>query len=402
MPAAGRGGYPVGQAVRVAELAGPGLHQVLARLRAAEPVSWLPVLDGWLVTRYDLAVRVLRDSAAFTVDDPRFSTARVVGPSMLSLDGAAHDRHRRPFGGPFSQAEVRDRLAGFVTAEAARLAAAVRPAGQAELRRSLAGPLATVVVARMLGLVATPPEVILAWYDAIVAAVSELAGAPGAEPGAAGMAAFSQLAERLRGVIAADDPDQSLLAAAAQHVGRSGALSTDEAVSNAAVLMFGGIETTEGMITNAAWHLLGHPDQLRLVRGDPELLPNAIEESLRLEPAAAVVDRYATRDVTLGDAIVRQGDLVTVSLAGAGRDPAVFADPDRFAVRRENASRHLAFARGPHFCLGVHLARLEARAALSALLPMPGLRLDPDQPTAPPTGLVFRKPAALPVRWDAG
>ena len=96
----------MGQAVQLDELAGPGLHRVLARLRAAEPVSWLPVLDGWLVTSYDLAVRVLRDSAAFTVDDPRFSTARVVGPSMLSLDGTAHDRHRRPFGGPFSQAEV--------------------------------------------------------------------------------------------------------------------------------------------------------------------------------------------------------------------------------------------------------------------------------------------------------
>jgi cytochrome P450 len=401
VPAAGRGGSLVGQAVRVDELAGPGLHQVLARLRAAEPVSWLPVLDGWLVTCYDLAMRVLRDSAAFTVDDPRFSTARVVGPSMLSLDGTAHDRHRRPFGGPFSQPEVRDRLAGFVTTEADRLVAAVRPAGQAEVRRSLAGPLATVVVARMLGLVATPPEVILGWYDAIVAAVSELAAAPGAEPAAAGSAAFGQLAERLRAVIAADDPDQSLLAAAAQHVGRSGTLSTGEAVSNAAVLMFGGIETTEGMITNAAWHLLRHPGQLRLVRDDPELLPNAIEESLRLEPAAAVVDRYATRDVMLGDALVRRGDLVTVSLAGAGRDPAVFADPDRFAVQRENANRHLAFARGPHFCLGVHLARLEARAALGALLRLPGLRLGPDG-AAPPTGLVFRKPAALPVRWDAG
>ena len=150
---------------------------MLARLRAAEPVSWLPVLNGWLVTRYDLATRVLRDSAAFTVDDPRFSTARVVGPSMLSLDGAAHDRHRRPFSGPFSPAEVRGRLAGFVTAEAGRLVAAFRPDGQAELRRSLAGPLATVVVARLLGLAGTPPEVILAWYDAIVAAVSGLAAA---------------------------------------------------------------------------------------------------------------------------------------------------------------------------------------------------------------------------------
>jgi cytochrome P450 len=165
--------------------------------------------------------------------------------------------------------------------------------------------------------------------------------------------------------------------------------------------MFGGIETTEGMIANAAWHLLSHPSQLDLVRADPGLLPQAIEESLRLEPAAAVVDRYATHDAELGGAAVSRGDLVSVSVAGAGRDPAAFPDPDRFDVRRGNAGQNLAFARGPHFCLGVHLARLEARAALSAVLRhLPGLRLDPDHPVAP-RGLVFRKPPALPVLWDA-
>ena len=170
--------------------------------------------------------------------------------------------------------------------------------------------------------------------------------------------------------------------------------------------MFGGIETTEGMIANAAWHLLSHRDQLDLVRADPGLLPQAIEESLRLEPAAAVVDRYATRDVELGAcAAISPGDLVSVSVAGAGRDPAVFPDPDRFDVRRDNARQNLAFARGPHFCLGVHLARLEAQAALSAALSqLPGLRLDPDRGAATraaPRGLVFRKPPSLPVRWDA-
>ena len=141
------------------------------------------------------------------------------------------------------------------------------------------------------------------------------------------------------------------------------------------------------MIANAAWHLLSHREQLDLVRADPGLLPQAIEESLRLEPAAAVVDRYATRDVELGagrssgseaqfgGAAISSGDLVSVSLAGAGRDPAVFPDPDRFDVRRDNARQNLAFARGPHFCLGVHLARLEARAALSAAFgQLPGLR----------------------------
>jgi cytochrome P450 len=373
-------------------------HPALARLCVAEPVSWLPVLNGWLVTRWDLAAAVMRDSATFTVDDPRFSTARIVGPSMLSLDGEGHDRHRRPFAAPFSRPGVHDQLAVFVTGEADRLAGAMRPAGRGDLSRSLAAPLAVAVVARALGLGQVDPGLILAWYDAIVGAVSDLAAesAPARSARvAAGTAAFGQLSDSLAAVIEGPAND-SLLAAAVQP-----GLSTAEIISNAAVLMFGGIETTEGMIANAAWHLLSHPDQLDLVRGDPGLLPQAIEESLRLEPAAAVVDRYATRGVELGDAAISPGDLVSVSLAGAGRDPAVFTDPDRFDVRRDNARQNLAFARGPHFCLGVHLARLEAQAALAAALSqLPGLRLDPD-PGPAPQGLVFRKPPSLPVRWDA-
>ena len=420
--------YPLGAAVTLAELdADP--HPVLARLRDAEPVSWVPVLGGWLVTRRDLALQVMRDAATFTVDDPRFSTARIVGPSMLSLDGAQHDRHRRPFTGPFSQAAVHDQLEAFVTGEADRLVSAMRPAGRGDLSRSLAAPLAVAVVARVLGLGQVPPATILAWYDAIVGAVSQLAAAgPGAAvppaPGVtAGMAAFGQLSDGLQAVVgngaeglaargrgparAADHPRPARGpppggGSEADAGPGSARLGPDEIVSNAAVLMFGGIETTEGMIANAAWHLLGHRDQLGLVLADPGLLPQAIEESLRLEPAAAVVDRYATRDAALGGAAVSRGDLVSVSVAGAGRDPAAFTGPDRFDVRRGNAAQNLAFARGPHFCLGVHLARLEARAALAAALGrLPRLRLDPDQPTTP-RGLVFRKPPSLPVLWDAG
>jgi cytochrome P450 len=153
------------------------------------------------------------------------------------------------------------------------------------------------------------------------------------------------------------------------------------------------------MIGNAILHLLSHPDQLALVQADESLLPNAVEESLRLEPAAAVVDRYATHDTRLGGAAIQRGDLVTVSLAGANRDPAVFTDPDVFDVRRSNARLNLTFAHGPHFCLGAHLARLEAQAAVRAVLRLPGLRLDPEHPAAP-RGLVFRKPPSLHLRWD--
>jgi cytochrome P450 len=164
-------------------------------------------------------------------------------------------------------------------------------------------------------------------------------------------------------------------------------------------MLFGGIETTEGMIANTVALLLAHPQQRALAESDPSVLANAIEESLRLEPAAAMVDRYATTDVRLADADVASGELVSVSVAAASRDPATFADPDRFDARRANAGHHLAFARGPHVCIGMHLARLEAHTAVGRLLArLPGLRLDPDHPSAA-RGLVFRKPPELRVRW---
>ena len=367
-------------------------HPALARLRAAAPVVWVPALGAWLVTGYDLAVAVLRDARAFTVDDPRFSTAKVVGPSMLSLDGARHARHRGPFNPAFRRDEVHARLASFTRAEAGRLVAAIEPRGTAELRRAVAGPLAVAVMAETLGLGGVDPARVLAWYDGIVAAVQAEAVKPGVtDP--AGTAAFTELAASLREVIAGGG---SLLAEV------TGPLTEAEVISNAAVLMFGGIETTEGMIANALLHLLSSPAQLGLVLADRGLVPAAVEESLRLEPAAAVVDRYATSDARLGGAGIKAGDQVTVSIAGANRDPATFADPDSFDVRRPNAGRHLAFAHGPHFCLGAHLARLEARVAVDTVLArLPGLRLDPRHPSAP-RGLVFRKPPDLRVRWDTG
>ena len=400
-----RGGpFPLGAAVTVADLDGDP-HPLLHRLRAAEPVSWLPAVGGWLVTRHDLALAVMRDSRGFTVDDPRFSTAQVVGPSMLSLDGGPHRRHRDPFSVAFRGAAARDRLESLATQTAYSLVNELKSAGQsrdggaAELRRGLAGPLAVAVVTGLLGLPGTDPAEILTWYDAIVTAVTALsADGPGSAGGAAeaGRAAFSALSGRVTAAVRAPGGG-SLLSAASQE----GGLTPDEVASDAAVLMFGGIETTEGMISNAVLHLLGDPAWLAAVRADRSLLPAAVAESLRLEPAAAVVDRYAAAEVELGGARVRRGDLVRVSIAGANRDPAVFDRPDEFDPSRGGAQHNLGFARGPHFCPGAQLASAETAAAAGALLDLlPGLRLDPDRPAAP-RGLVFRKPPELHVRWDA-
>jgi cytochrome P450 len=356
-------------------VAGPGItleelerepHPALARLRATEPVAWVPALSGWLVTRRDLALAAMRDAEAFTVDDPRFSTGRVVGRSMLTTEGDEHDAHRAPFAQRFRLREVRETLGPFVTAETDRLIDAIESRGRADLRSELAAPLAASVVTHALGM---PSDRVLEWYSEIVHATTELAR------GAEDVTSEARAAVEELGAAAPGDP------------------------ADVATLLFGGIETTEGMIANALWHLLRHPAQLDLARQDESMRANAVEESLRLEPAAATIDRYATRDVVFGGAHVNKGDLVVISIAAANRDPAAFPSPDRFDPTRRNVRQHLAFAGGPHVCIGMHLARLEAHTAIDRTLErLPNLRLADD--AEGPRGLVFRKPPALPVIWS--
>ena len=384
--------FPIGATATLTELE-TDPHPLLHRLRAAEPVSWLPVLDGWLVTSREHVLQAMRDADTFTVDDPRFSTAQVVGASMLSLDGPEHARHRDPFAVPFRLDAVRERFTELAKLEVDRLLDAVEPAGRADLRRDLAGPLSVTTMVHALGLEDTDPQTALGWYAAIVQAVTEITA--GRDPGRAGANAFAALRSSIEPALDSD-PETSLVAAAA---GGAGTLTRAEVASNAAVLLFGGIETTEAMIANALLHLLSSPAEQALLEADPALVANAVEESLRLEPAAAVIDRYATRDVELGGAAIGERELVRLSLAGANRDPSVFSEPDRFDVRRDNARLQIAFAHGPHVCLGMHLARLEAQTAVRRTLErLPRLRLDSSHPSEV-RGLVFRKPQALHVLW---
>jgi cytochrome P450 len=388
--------YPLGARVTLDELDGDP-HPLLHQLRAHEPVSWLPALDAWLVTRRDDVIAVMRDAATYTVDHPGFSTAQVVGPSMLSLDGDAHQRHRRPFERPFRLNEVQARFQTAVAEHVAQQIDSFAANGGAELRRDFAGPVAVRTMITALGLEASTVATVLGWYDAIVDAVTRVTA--GEAVSAEGRAAFAALHAHLLPALKRE-PATSLLAAAS---GAAHGLADDQIVSNAAVLLFGGIETTEGMIANALFFVLTNPPVRALLQTQPALLPAAIEESLRLEPAAAVLDRYATRNVRLGNADIGAGELVRVSLSAANRDPATFADPDAFDPTRPNLRAHVTFAQGPHVCLGLHLARLEAHTALEQLFArLPKLQLvatDDALRAARPRGLVFRKPQALHVIW---
>src|SRR5579862_3898436 len=168
-----RAAVPLGAALTVDALEHDP-HTHLAALRTHEPVSWVPVLGGWLVTRYDLALEVMRDPDVYTVQDERFSTGQVLGPSMLSLDGEEHARHRRPFSGPFRPQAVQARFAATVRGECERLLAGMvaGDGGSGELRGQFAGPLAAGVLTLALGLEPGEEATVRGWYERIVNAVN--------------------------------------------------------------------------------------------------------------------------------------------------------------------------------------------------------------------------------------
>ncbi|MEM8705177.1 MAG: cytochrome P450 [Actinomycetota bacterium] len=365
-------------------------HPVLAAARAEAPIAWVPALEAWVVTGRSAAVEVMRDATRFTVDDPRFSTGRVLGPSMLSTDGERHAHHRSPFTDWFSSRARLAETTEWMQACADELVHGFAGRGEAELRTELAAPLAARTLAHLLGLDPPGADQLLLWYRDIVDAVQQITA--GVDPGDAGRMAYASLRDA---VLAATDAGR----AAALLDARS-SLADDELAANAAVILFGGIETSEGATATAFSHLLERPAILDAVRTDPNLIAAAVEESFRLEPAAANVDRYATVDVELHGASIRRGDYVIVSLAGANRDPEVFPEPDRFRLDRPNARQHTTFALGPHACLGIHIARAQTIAAVQATARLDGLALDPAR-SASPHGLVFRKPPSITATWRA-
>jgi cytochrome P450 len=384
-------------------------HPVWARLRRYGDVVWVPELDGWVTLTRAAAVRVMRDARTFTVDDPRFSTGRIVGASMLSTDGAVHTAHRRPWAEVFKPVPVRDRFTGTLRDEVAGLLDRLADAAEADLRTGLAAPLATAAMGAALGLEGLEVGQVLDWYRAMVAGVDTVSR--GGDPPPAALRAVAAIRDHVHRTLQGPPRDTVLTAAAAHGADadrpgsgadRPGAgadrpgAGADRLAADVAILLFGGVDTAESMTAIAAHHLLTHPDALDQVRADPALLPGAVQESLRLEPAATRVDRYSTVDTEVAGARVRAGDLVIVSLSAANRDPAVFEDPDRYDIHRANAADHLAFAIGPHYCLGVHLTTLQTTLALGMLLQrFPGVHAT--GPLPPVTGFVFRKPPSVPV-----
>ena len=373
-------------------------YPILRLLRAEAPVAWVEPLRMWFVTRYDDVVEVIRDPVRFSTDSPGSTIRDTFGSQMLSAEGEDQRRYKTHCAAPFNTRAVRERGGPLVEGRVRTLVDGFAGQGRTELRASLAGPLALYTVAMVLGIPERHHPAIREWYDAFAASLANFAWNPEVRRrGHAAVAEFRRTVRPLLPGLASEAPETllgSLVAASPP------ALTEDEILGNALIILFGGIETTEALILNAMWSLLRHPEALAAVRADGALLPVAIEEATRWESAVQSCTRHATEDVEIRGVRIPAGDTVQCLLGAANRDPEVFADPDRYDLTRANLDRHIAFGTGRHFCLGAALARLETRVALGALLDrLPGLRLDPAHADRP-YGSEFRKPPMLNLCWD--
>jgi cytochrome P450 len=220
-----------------------------------------------------------------------------------------------------------------------------------------------VVIAELLGVDAVDRDRFKAWSDDL--ALMEL-GPRGFIQAQTSMIAMT---DHLRDVVAARrrEPRQDLVSQllAAREAGA--AIGEDELLATCVLVLFAGHETTTNLIGNGILELLRHPDQLAVLRAEPELIEPAVEELLRFHGAIQRVRRTVTEPVELGGKQLRPGDAVWLMVGAANRDPDVFPDPDRLDVRRRPA-RHLTFGLGPHFCVGAALARIEGPIAIATIL----------------------------------
>jgi cytochrome P450 len=379
----------------------------LAELRRARGVVEGGPLDPAVVTggpkpsfsvlRYDDCARVLRDDETFSSRIYEGIMGPVMGHTIIEMDKPDHRRLRNIASHAFRQKTLQRWETEMITPLAHEVIDGFVARGEAELVDELTFPFPVQVIARILGL---PREDYPRFQELAFTLTSVVSSFEASRQASRELAEYLTPIVRERRANPADD----LISDLASSVIDGQRLTDEEIVSYLRLLLPAGSETTYCSIGTLVFALLTHPDQLDEVKADRDLAGAAIEELLRWEPAIPFIPRLAQRDVEIAGVLIPAGANVSVCLGAANRDDARFVDPDRFNIRRP-PQQHLAFAFGPHMCLGMHLARTEMRIVLNALLDrVPDLRLSPGPPGSPSAdphinGLGFRKPNCLPVRF---
>lgn len=366
-------------------------YPVYARLRNESPVLPVNTMMGvnYLVTRYDDVAMVLRDSATFSSRANARGIGMVMGRTILEMDGREHVRHRNLIAPFLSPLAMRSTMPPVVAGVVAQLIDEFAGDGSADLVPQFTFIFPMRVIAHIIGV---PIDDHAAFHRMALDLISI------ADDPARGFAASESLVAFLTPLLAQrrasprDDLVSKLLTAEVDGL----RLTDDEVLGFLRLLLPAGADTTYRLTGTVLWTLLHDEALMRRVREDASVLDQVIQEVLRWESPVQLVSREATRDVEVAGYTVPAGEILSCMIGAANRDPNRFSDPDRFVVDRNNDD-HLGFGFGQHYCAGSHLARLEARTAVTALLDrLPNLRLDSSQ-SSRIVGLAFRSPDRLPV-----
>lgn len=384
-------------------------YRYFGELRAKDPVHWNERWGGWILTRYDDIVKIYKD--------PRVSSDRVsylskklcpaeretLAPSLSILsdwivfvDPPKHTRLRQLVSKAFGLrriAELRPRVERLVDT----LLEPIVGAGDFDLIADFAYPLPVTVIAELIGVPHEDNDLLNRWSKEIaLVIVSALDVDDRHSRSQQALLEFSdylrEFLERRR-IEPGDDVISTLIAAKEDGV----QLSDEEIIATCSMILFAGHETTTNLIANGVLALLRNPDQLTKLNHDPSLIPSAVEECLRYDCPAKAITRIAGEELEVGGKRIEKGQRMLLVQGAGNRDPDVFPDPDRFDITRD-PNPHLAFARGPHFCLGAPLARLEMEVVLERLFRrLPTLRITTEEVKWQPV-IITRSLDSLPLR----
>jgi cytochrome P450 len=382
-------GNPVGRLFAPHPPADPYPHY--ERIRAAGQLVRSP-LGLYATTSHALCNRVLRDPAFHVLERSQFlgidwtrdpsddrDLAHPIDHSLLTIDPPGHTRLRKLVAPSFTPRALRARVPGIQKIVDEQLAAAERRGGPFDLVSDFAARVPVRVICELLGVPDEHQDRFMYWGSTLGASLD-------------GVRTMGERRRSRQAVIDMGEFFDDLIARRRASLGEDvlsdllraepdGApLSRQELVATVELLLGAGFETTVKLIGNAVLALFARPDLIPRLAAEPGFAAEVVEEVLRYDPPVQFTIRMAGADAELGGVGVRSGAMVGVMLAGANRDPEVFADPATFDPGRANNRDHLSFSAGPHYCLGAGLSRLEAEVALRELFTrFPGLH-----PAGPP------------------
>ena len=380
--------YPEFARQRLEEPVMPGTLMDLTHL----PAEFLPD-EQWSVFRYEDVSRVFRETKSFNSAGHNDTIGLIFGETILGMDGPAHRAHRSLVAHAFKEKSLRRWEPEVIAPVCHQLLDGIADEGSADLVQALTYEFPTRVIAAILGL---PVDDLVMFRELSI----RLIGIAGEME--AGFAASMELRDYFQDLIdqrrsrPAEDVISDLVSAEV-----AGERLTDEAIcSFLRLLLPAGIETTFRSSGNLLFLLLTHQDQFAQVREHRDLVPKAIEEGLRYETPLTMVARFAVRDVELGGHTISEGATVSPVIGSANRDESRWDRPDVFDIHR-TPQPHIAFAAGPHMCLGMHLARIETEVMLNVLMDrFENLELDTGDSDPHIRGMTFRSPTSLPVTFD--